>query len=259
MVTLMTLHTAKGLEFPVVFLTGLEDGVFPHLRSLSDRQELEEERRLAYVGITRARRRLYLSRAVTRSAWGQPQYNPPSRFLDELPAELIAGSAPRPRTPPGPAAAAGVGGRRPARPTARSQLRPAVRRKRRSSRSGWASTPRSSPPPASCPRVPSLSRRRPGQPPALRPRPGARRGGTRPARPGPGRLRRPGDLARAPPRPHREAVSSEQHRPAAGGRRLDRGRVSAASERRGKTSPKEPAAARAERAPEAQRQLTTPP
>jgi DNA helicase-2/ATP-dependent DNA helicase PcrA len=88
-VTLMTLHTAKGLEFPVVFLTGLEDGVFPHLRSLGDNRELEEERRLAYVGITRARQRLYLSRAVTRSAWGQPQYNPPSRFTDELPGELV--------------------------------------------------------------------------------------------------------------------------------------------------------------------------
>jgi DNA helicase-2/ATP-dependent DNA helicase PcrA len=88
-VTLMTLHTAKGLEFPVVFLTGLEDGVFPHLRALGDNRELEEERRLAYVGITRARRRLYLSRAVTRSAWGQPQYNPASRFLDELPPELV--------------------------------------------------------------------------------------------------------------------------------------------------------------------------
>ncbi len=88
-VTLMTLHTAKGLEFPVVFLTGLEDGVFPHMRALGDNTELEEERRLAYVGITRARRRLYLSRAVTRSAWGQPQYNPPSRFTDELPPELV--------------------------------------------------------------------------------------------------------------------------------------------------------------------------
>ncbi|PYC72393.1 DNA helicase PcrA [Micromonospora arborensis] len=88
-VTLMTLHTAKGLEFPVVFLTGLEDGVFPHLRSLGDTRELEEERRLAYVGITRARQRLYLSRAVTRSAWGQPSYNPPSRFLEELPSELV--------------------------------------------------------------------------------------------------------------------------------------------------------------------------
>ena len=88
-VTLMTLHTAKGLEFPVVFLTGLEDGVFPHLRSLGDKRELEEERRLAYVGITRARKRLYLSRALTRSAWGQPQYNPPSRFLEELPVELM--------------------------------------------------------------------------------------------------------------------------------------------------------------------------
>jgi DNA helicase-2/ATP-dependent DNA helicase PcrA len=88
-VTLMTLHTAKGLEFPVVFLTGLEDGVFPHMRALGDNSELEEERRLAYVGITRARQRLYMSRAVTRSAWGQPQYNPPSRFTDELPAELV--------------------------------------------------------------------------------------------------------------------------------------------------------------------------
>ncbi len=88
-VTLMTLHTAKGLEFPVVFLTGLEDGVFPHMRALGDNTELEEERRLAYVGITRARQRLYLSRAVTRSAWGAPQYNPPSRFTDELPAELV--------------------------------------------------------------------------------------------------------------------------------------------------------------------------
>jgi DNA helicase-2/ATP-dependent DNA helicase PcrA len=88
-VTLMTLHTAKGLEFPVVFLAGLEDGIFPHMRSLSDKRELEEERRLAYVGITRARQRLYLSRAVTRAAWGQPQYNPASRFLEELPPELV--------------------------------------------------------------------------------------------------------------------------------------------------------------------------
>jgi DNA helicase II / ATP-dependent DNA helicase PcrA len=88
-VTLMTLHTAKGLEFPVVFLTGLEDGVFPHMRSLSEPRELEEERRLAYVGITRARERLYVSRAVVRSAWGAPSHNPPSRFLDEVPMELV--------------------------------------------------------------------------------------------------------------------------------------------------------------------------
>lgn len=88
-VTLMTLHTAKGLEFPVVFLTGMEDGVFPHARTFGDNHELEEERRLAYVGITRARQRLYLSRAVTRSAWGQPAYNAPSRFLAELPVELV--------------------------------------------------------------------------------------------------------------------------------------------------------------------------
>ena len=88
-VTLMTLHAAKGLEYPVVFLTGLEDGVFPHLRTLGDERELQEERRLAYVGITRARERLYLSRAHLRSAWGQTSYNPPSRFLDEVPEALV--------------------------------------------------------------------------------------------------------------------------------------------------------------------------
>ncbi|WP_166133703.1 DNA helicase PcrA [Nocardioides ochotonae] len=88
-VTMMTLHTAKGLEFPIVFLTGLEDGVFPHSRALGDQTELEEERRLAYVGITRARERLYLSRAVVRSAWGAPAHNPGSRFLDELPVDLV--------------------------------------------------------------------------------------------------------------------------------------------------------------------------
>ena len=85
----MTLHTAKGLEFPVVFLTGLEEGMFPHMRALGDPKELEEERRLAYVGITRARQRLYLSRASVRSAWGAPSYNPASRFLDEIPEELV--------------------------------------------------------------------------------------------------------------------------------------------------------------------------
>ncbi|HET9170622.1 MAG TPA: DNA helicase PcrA [Actinospica sp.] len=89
LITLMTLHTAKGLEFPVVFLTGLEEGVFPHTRALGNNQELEEERRLAYVGITRARRRLYFSRAVLRSAWGAPAYNPESRFVAEVPKELI--------------------------------------------------------------------------------------------------------------------------------------------------------------------------
>jgi len=88
-VTLMTLHTAKGLEFPVVFLTGLEDGVFPHQRSLGDQTELEEERRLAYVGLTRAEQRLYISRALVRSAWGAPSHNPASRFLDELPVDLV--------------------------------------------------------------------------------------------------------------------------------------------------------------------------
>ncbi|MFI6577539.1 UvrD-helicase domain-containing protein [Nocardiopsis sp. NPDC050513] len=88
-VTLMTLHSAKGLEFPVVFLTGMEDGVFPHTRTLGDKQELEEERRLAYVGLTRARQLLYVSRAAVRSAWGTPSYNPASRFLDEIPSSLV--------------------------------------------------------------------------------------------------------------------------------------------------------------------------
>jgi DNA helicase II / ATP-dependent DNA helicase PcrA len=88
-VTLMTLHTAKGLEFPVVFVTGWEDGMFPHMRALGDPNELSEERRLAYVGITRARQRLYVSRAKIRSSWGQPMLNPESRFLREIPQELI--------------------------------------------------------------------------------------------------------------------------------------------------------------------------
>jgi DNA helicase II / ATP-dependent DNA helicase PcrA len=88
-VTLMTLHTAKGLEFPVVFVTGWEDGMFPHMRALGDPSELSEERRLAYVGITRARQRLYVSRAKVRSSWGQPMLNPESRFLREIPQELI--------------------------------------------------------------------------------------------------------------------------------------------------------------------------
>ena len=88
-VTLMTLHTAKGLEFPTVFLTGLEEGVFPHSRSLGDPNEIEEERRLAYVGLTRARERLYLSRASTRFMFGTPTYNAPSRFFTEIPEELM--------------------------------------------------------------------------------------------------------------------------------------------------------------------------
>jgi len=88
-VTMMTLHTAKGLEFPVVFVTGWEDGQFPHLRSLGDPEELAEERRLAYVGITRARERLYLTRAILRASWGAPVTNPASRFLAEVPEDLV--------------------------------------------------------------------------------------------------------------------------------------------------------------------------
>ncbi|WP_247828021.1 DNA helicase PcrA [Arthrobacter antioxidans] len=88
-VTLMTLHTAKGLEFPVVFLTGMEQGIFPHQRSATDPKELAEERRLAYVGLTRARQRLYITRSEVRSMWGQSQYNPASQFVSEIPEELI--------------------------------------------------------------------------------------------------------------------------------------------------------------------------
>ncbi|MDT5367665.1 MAG: ATP-dependent helicase UvrD/PcrA, partial [Mycobacterium sp.] len=105
-VTLMTLHTAKGLEFPVVFVTGWEDGMFPHMRALGDPTELSEERRLAYVGITRARQRLYVSRAKVRSSWGQPMMNPESRFLREIPEHLIDWR----RTDPTPAPGAPVSG-----------------------------------------------------------------------------------------------------------------------------------------------------
>ncbi|MFD6884445.1 MULTISPECIES: DNA helicase PcrA [unclassified Rhodococcus (in: high G+C Gram-positive bacteria)] len=104
-VTLMTLHTAKGLEFPVVFVTGWEDGQFPHMRALGDPAELSEERRLAYVGITRARRRLYVSRAVLRSSWGQPVTNPESRFLQEIPQHLVEWK----RTDPGPGRGHAIG------------------------------------------------------------------------------------------------------------------------------------------------------
>jgi ATP-dependent DNA helicase UvrD/PcrA len=88
-VTLMTLHIAKGLEFPVVFIVGMEDGIFPHFRSMTDAAALEEERRLAYVGITRAQQRLYLTHAWSRTLYGQTQYNPPSRFLKEMPEHLF--------------------------------------------------------------------------------------------------------------------------------------------------------------------------
>ena len=90
-VTLITLHAAKGLEFPVVFIAGLEEGLFPHSRALDDEKELEEERRLAYVGITRAKRRLFLSHAWRRATWGMGQVSVPSRFLLEIPAELMVG------------------------------------------------------------------------------------------------------------------------------------------------------------------------
>jgi len=107
----MTLHTAKGLEFDTVFVTGFEEGLFPHERASVSTKELEEERRLAYVGLTRARKRLYVTRAVVRTIWGKPTYNPASRFLGEIPDRLVdwrrldrlatwAQPAPRPRSEP---------------------------------------------------------------------------------------------------------------------------------------------------------------
>ncbi len=105
-VTLMTLHTAKGLEFPVVFIVGMEDGVFPHMRSLGDPDELEEERRLAYVGITRAQDRLYLTSAWQRMLFGGSNYNPPSRFLQEVPEGLMEKAPKRQRNRPSDRAAA---------------------------------------------------------------------------------------------------------------------------------------------------------
>jgi DNA helicase-2/ATP-dependent DNA helicase PcrA len=114
-VTLMTLHIAKGLEFPVVFIVGMEDGIFPHFRSMTDTAELEEERRLAYVGITRAQERLYLTHAWSRTLFGQTNYNPPSRFLGEIPRELLdvresEGAMPRRRPRYGERRAAPPGG-----------------------------------------------------------------------------------------------------------------------------------------------------
>ena len=108
-VTFMTLHNAKGLEFPVVFMVGLEEGVFPHIRSLGDADQLEEERRLCYVGITRARERLYLLNAWSRSLWGGLNYNPASRFLGEIPGELVA-RADKPKPGRGASASAPTGG-----------------------------------------------------------------------------------------------------------------------------------------------------
>jgi DNA helicase-2/ATP-dependent DNA helicase PcrA len=105
-VTLMTLHTAKGLEFPVVFIVGMEDGVFPHMRSLGDPDELEEERRLAYVGITRAQDKLYLTSAWNRMLFGGSSYNPPSRFLQEVPEALVEKAGKRQRRDPAERAAA---------------------------------------------------------------------------------------------------------------------------------------------------------
>jgi DNA helicase-2/ATP-dependent DNA helicase PcrA len=137
-VTLMTLHTAKGLEFPVVFSTGWEDGIFPHLRALSDPTELAEERRLAYVGITRARERLYLSRAITRTAWGQPMSNPESRFLDEIPEDLLEWRRREPSRSSSPATATTWGSRSTGSDSAQAGI--AARGMRSTPFKGWQET-----------------------------------------------------------------------------------------------------------------------
>ena len=186
-VVLMTLHSAKGLEFPVVFLIGAEEGVFPHSRALTEPDELEEERRLAYVGITRARERLYVTHAWSRSLFGSTQYNPPSRFLEEIPAELVDAAGQHHRAlgvrPPEPAPAVGLG--RPAAvPPARggaddadderrTRGPPRARRRRRP-----GGRPAQRPAAERCPRPRAAHRRR-------RRAPGVRRGRDhRPARPG---------------------------------------------------------------------------
>ena len=131
-VTLMTLHTAKGLEFPLVVLTGLEDGVFPHVRSLSDTGELEEERRLCYVGMTRAEQRLVITHADRRTLWGGVAYNPPSRFLGRAAGDARhpAGLGRRTDDQPRPVRT-GVGRRRPAGRAARCGRHRRRRRRRR--------------------------------------------------------------------------------------------------------------------------------
>ena len=176
MVTLMTLHTAKGLEFPVVFLSGLEDGMFPHMRTLADPAELAEERRLAYVGITRARERLYLSRALMRSSFGQPSANPASRFLDEVPDALVEWKRSAPDR---------VGARWPVR------VRPAGRQRRCSGQgprdvegAGAHAHPVAAP-----------GGGRPGEPRQVRPRHGDRQRRGRAAGDGDDRLRQRGDGA----------------------------------------------------------------
>ena len=215
-VTLMTLHTAKGLEFPVVFLTGLEDGVFPHLRSLTEPRELEEERRLAYVGITRARQRLYLSRAITRAAWGSASYNPPSRFLGEIPEHLLRWE----RTEAAYTSwsrGSGVGGRgeRAARPASSfvggtptsSFVGGTPKAAQLASRLGVDGSrahhgQRDDPGRGACSRA-----GRPGQPSAPRSRPGAGRRGSRCRGTGPDRLRGTGDVDPAAELPDREALT----------------------------------------------------
>ncbi|WP_197320719.1 DNA helicase PcrA [Saccharomonospora sp. NB11] len=141
-VTLMTVHTAKGLEYPVVFCAGWEDGVFPHLRALGEPKELAEERRLAYVAITRAQRRLYLSRALVRTAWGQPMSNPASRFLDEIPEELIDWRRQEPRKEARAPRAATTWGRRPGIGSDSAQAGLAAGGMRTTSFQGFSSSPR---------------------------------------------------------------------------------------------------------------------
>ena len=143
-VSLMTLHTAKGLEYPAVFVVGLEEGIFPHFRSLAEPSELEEERRLFYVGITRARRHLAISHAWSRTTWGRTQPAMPSRFVTEVPSHLVDDvglGSPRPRH----GLRHAVGRRAPARRHVRpGRAAGGPRRRRRKARPGAAPGPRTS-------------------------------------------------------------------------------------------------------------------
>ena len=234
-VTLITLHAAKGLEFPVVFIAGLEEGLFPHSRALDDEKELEEERRLAYVGITRAKRRLYLSHAWRRATWGMGQATVPSRFLMEIPAELMdgpqLGRRRRPRPRPGPrlrgTADEPVRDARPRRrrrgrlPAGERTARCAAGRARRSGPAGIS--------PRSARHTPTARARAPSARPVRAwddDLDGGRRSATGPRR---GRARQ----ASPPGHPGRAPVPRRRPRPACPLGRRDRGHQQADPERRG--------------------------
>lgn len=158
--TLLTLHTAKGLEFPVVFMVGMEDGLLPHARSLEDPEEMEEERRLAYVGITRAKERLYLTHAFRRTRWGSDDVSPPSRFLQDIPSKLMEGRSLRARTDAARASAraATTWGRRPGEDAGPSASRSAPTGGRPASSTTWSPSRAAPASPTAAPRAAPVTR-----------------------------------------------------------------------------------------------------